>query len=135
MKRIIALLSTGLVLCACAPLVPQIKECPGANGKDVTIRYGDSRIEVTYKVNVNQDEKVVLKLHPENNAASGVNYDDLEIELKGKTSQDDWIDRKLKSTDGPNKHIICVDGQAVGEYEYAVIVPGVGTIDPRIDVN
>lgn len=135
MIRIILLLLAGMAISGCAPLVPQIKECPGANGKDVTIRYGDSRIEVTYKVNVKQDEKVVLKLQPENNAASGTDYDEVEIELKGKTANDNWINRKLKSTDGPNKHIICVDGQDVGLYEYAVIVPGVGTIDPRIEVN
>lgn len=109
--------------------------CTGSNGKDITIRYGDSRIEVTYKVKVNKiDEKIVLKLHPENNAASGVDYKTLPIRLEGKTPGAGWLDLWIADSDPEDKKIICVDNQNVGVYTYSVTVPGVGVIDPRVEV-
>jgi hypothetical protein len=56
-------------------------KCPGTNGKDVKIRYGDSKIDVTHKA------------------------------------------------------VICVGETQPGTYYYRVIVPGVGEIDPRVDVG
>ena len=115
MNKLTSLLVFALPLAACEPTTTDIKECPGSNGKDVTI---------------------VLKLKAETNAVSGTNYQDLEIELIGKKQKDKWLNRKLKASDANSKKaVICVDGQALGEYEYDVVVPGVGKIDPRVDVK
>lgn len=136
MEKITALLIFALPLAACVAPTTDIKECPGSSGIDVTITYGDSYVSVTHKVSVKQDEKIVLKLKPEMNAVSGTNYQDLEIELAGKKQKDKWLDRKLRASDSNSKKaVICVDGQVIGEYEYDVIVPGVGNIDPRVDVK
>ncbi len=136
MNKLTSLLVLALPLAACGTTTTDIKECPGSNGKDVTIKYGDSYVTVTHKVSVKQDEKIVLKLKPEMNAVSGTNYQDLEIELVGKKQKDKWLDRKLRASDANSKKaVICVDGQDLGEYEYDVIVPGVGKIDPRVDVK
>jgi len=140
MKRIIFSVTAALLVAGCpatnTPTPVLYKTCPGSNGPDVTIKYGDSYITVTDKVTVKDDGKIVLKLFPQNNPPGSMDYKNLEIELKGKTATDDWLDRKLKSTDANNnKFIICVDGEAEGDYEYDVIVPGVGRIDPRVHVE
>lgn len=138
MQKIICLLIIAALAAGCAPSKPKksdpVKECEGSNGKDVTIKYGDSYIDVTYKVNVKQDEKIVLKLQPQNNAASGKDYKALDIYLIGETNKDTWINRALNANDGSKQKIICVDDEAVGEYKYIVEVPGVGQIDPRVKV-
>lgn len=109
--------------------------CTGSNGKDITIRYGDSRIDVTYKVKVKKvDEKIVLKLQPENNSASGTDYKTLQIRIEGKTPGANWLDLWVADSDPADKKVICVDSQNVGVYTYSVTVPGVGTIDPRVEV-
>jgi hypothetical protein len=109
--------------------------CTGSNGKDITIRYGDSRIDVTHKVNVNKaDEKIVLKLQPENNPASGKDYKTLQIRIEGKTPDAGWLDRWVAHSDPADKKVFCVNTQNVGVYKYSVTVPGVGEIDPRVEV-
>jgi hypothetical protein len=138
MYKIIASLLIASLATGCAQSKPSkdnpIKECEGSNGKDVTIKYGDSYIDVTYKVNVKQDEKIVLKLAPQNNAASGKDYKALDIQLIGENKKDEWLNRTLNANDGSKRKIICVDDEAVGEYKYIVKVPGVGQIDPRVQV-
>jgi hypothetical protein len=90
---------------------------------------------VTYKVRVKQDEKIVLKLQPQNNAESGTNYNSLDIRLIGEASKDRWLNRTLNANDGSAKKVICVDDEDTGEYKYIVEVPGVGRIDPRVVVQ
>ena len=133
MYRIIGLLLLATLATGCA--TAEFLECPGSNGRDVTIKYGDSYIDVTYKVKVKQDEKIVLVLKPQNNAESGVDYKALDIRLIGETTKDRWLSRTLNDNDGESKKVICVDDQATGDYKYIVEVPGVGRIDPRVVVQ
>lgn len=137
MKKTLLLIVAALMLVGCEHqlMVPgPIKTCSGANGKDIKITYGDGYITVDWKKKVKQDEKIVFDLHPQNNAPSGINYKDLTISIIGKTANDAWLNRYM-SDSGPDDHkIICVDGQSVGLYEYTVYVPGVGYIDPYVDV-
>jgi hypothetical protein len=138
MKRILMLVGAVLLTAGCEtfPEVANILDCPGANGKDVTIEYGDSKIVVTHKVTARQDEKVVFKLKPDNQSDEGVDYEDLEILVVGETRDSKWLNRKLRASDSNNKKTtVCIDGRKAGTYYYMVIVPGVGTIDPRVDVE
>jgi hypothetical protein len=131
-------IAAGLLLAGCAqfPEVTDITECAGANGKDVTIEYGDSKIDVTHKVKAKQDEKIVFKLEPDNQSDEGVDYKELEIMVVGKTKDSAWLNRKFKASDSTNKKfVVCIDGRRPGSYYYMVVVPGVGTIDPRVDVG
>jgi hypothetical protein len=133
MYRIIALLLLATLTTGCVQ--PLIKECEGSNGKDVTIKYGDSYIDVTYKVKVKQDEKIVLKLMPQNNPESKVDYETLDIHLIGATAKDQWLNRTLSAKEGGAKKVICVGDEKTGDYKYIVEVPGVGRIDPRVVVD
>ena len=138
MKRLLMLAGAVLLTAGCEtfPEVADIQDCPGANGKDVTIEYGDSKIVVTHKVTAKQDEKVVFKLKPDNQSDEGVDYNDLEILVVGETRDSKWLNRKLRASDSNNKKTtVCIDGRKAGTYYYMVIVPGVGTIDPRVDVE
>lgn len=113
-----------------------ITECPGANGPDLKIWYGDAKIRVTNKVTAKQDGKLVIKMHPDASSDNGVDYKTLNISLIGKDAQSSWLTRTLNSTElASKKAVICVDGQAEGIYEYLVVVPGVGVIDPRVEIE
>lgn len=133
---LLAVASVLLAGCATFPEVADIKECEGSNGHDIKITYGDSKIIVTNKVNVKRDEKLVIKFHPDNNSDEGRDYKNLDIFLIGKESKDGWLNRKVNANDENNKKaIICVDGQKAGLYSFLVLVPGVGQIDPRVEVQ
>ena len=56
--------------------------------------------------------------------------------LVGKEMKDQWLNLTLNSTQNNTPQaVICVDGKSAGSYYYQVIVPGVGEIDPRVDVG
>jgi hypothetical protein len=138
MKNKILPIATSVLLAGCAqfPDDAKIKDCPGAQGKDVTIEYGDSKIVVTHKVTAKQDEKIVFKLKPDNKSDEGVDYENLEIEVIGEARESTWLNRRFKASDTNNKKFtVCVDGRPTGTYYYKVTVPEVGMIDPRVDVH
>ena len=139
MKKIPMVVITSALLGACAApgdFVSQQtpNDCDGQGRVNIDIAYGDSHIVVTPKAMVKRKGEIVYKLKPERNAQSGVDYTNVMIEIDGKTSDDDWLNKTDKY--GPGKKIfVCVDqNQPFGQYNFAVTVPGVGTIDPRVDV-
>jgi hypothetical protein len=144
MTRMTGIIMAALLLSACnqTMLVPgpadgiDIPECPGAQGPDIKIWYGDSHIKVTNRVSAKSDGKVVIKMFPDNTSDNGVNYETLNISLIGKDAKSSWLTRTMNSTESASKKAtICVGGQDAGTYEYLVVVPGVGSIDPRVDIN
>jgi len=113
-----------------------VPECPGAEGPDIKIWYGDAHIKVTNRVTAKSDGKVVIKMIPDHTSDNGVNYETLNISLIGKDAKSAWLTRTVNSTESASKKVtICVGGQEEGTYEYLVVVPGVGSIDPRVDIN
>lgn len=137
-KKMLLLIMSGAILAGCQsfPDAASIKECTGSNGHDIKITYGDSKIIVTNKVQVKRDEKLVIKFHPDNSSDEGRNYKNMDIFMIGKEGKDSWLNRKFNANDeGNKKAIICVDGQKAGMYSYLVLVPGVGEIDPRVEVQ
>lgn len=144
MTRITSILLTGLLLAGCnhMAVVPgpadgvAITECPGSNGPDVQIWYGDSRVKVTNRVKTKSDGKIVIKMHPAATSENGVDYKTLNVSLIGKNTKSAWLTRTLNSTEtATKKATICVDGQPEDTYEYLVVVPGVGSIDPRVEIK
>jgi hypothetical protein len=89
---------------------------------------------VDWKQNVKQDEKIVFDLHPQNNPPSGINYKGLTISIIDKTAKDAWLNRYMSDSGSADRKIICVDGQSLGVYEYTVFVPGLGYVDPYVEV-
>ena len=113
-----------------------IVECPGSEGPDIRIHYGDAHIKVTNRVSTTSDGKVVIKMFPDHTSDNGVNYETLNISLIGKNAKSAWLTRTVNATESASKKVtICVDGQPEDTYEYLVVVPGVGSIDPRVDIN
>lgn len=144
MIKTTGLLLAALLLTACNHMMPApspdigvtITECPGAMGPDITIWYGDARIKVTNKVTAKSDGKIVIKMMPANNSDNGVDYKTLNISLIGKDAKSAWLTRTLNSTESASKKAtICVDGKPEDTYEYLVVVPGVGIIDPRVEIK
>lgn len=142
-RTIAGITATFLIAgCSAMPVVngpatgQTIIECPGASGPDMHIRYGDAKIQVTHKVKATSDGKLVIKMHPSNQSELGIDYDTLDITLVGKNSKSSWLTRTLNASEqNSKKATICVDGEPEDLYEYMVIVPGVGVIDPRVEID
>lgn len=133
MDRVISVLAIALFSTGCGTI--NTVECPDANGIDMQIWYGDSSIKVSHRIKVKQDEAILIKLHPEMNAPSGTDYKNMTIDIRGEKPKDKWLDKEVKSTDDNETLRICVkEDQKPGDYKYLVIVPTVGTIDPRVEV-
>ena len=136
-KKFLLIFSAALLVgCQTYPSMDDIKECPGANGPDIKIEYGDSKIDVSHKVRVARDGRLVLKMEPDNSSDEGIVYKDLDIYLIGKDPKSKWLNRRLNAGESNTKKaVICVDGREKGTYSYMVVVPGVGEIDPRVEVH
>lgn len=136
MKNLMMLAGAVLLAAGCASAGPTNMDCEGANGPDIHIRYGDSKIDVTHKVKVKTDGRLVLRLHPDAKSDEKVDYKKLDISLEGKDANSQWINTTLNAGDkNSSKAVICVGNKEPGTYEYLVKVPGVGIIDPRVDVE
>ena len=114
------------------------EECKGKNAKDLVIKYGDSKIDVTNKVKVKKSDKelLVIVLDPDKKSEENVNYEELVIHITGKDNKSSWINWSIayKQTDN-GKYRVCIDDIKAEKYQYQVFVPDVGTIDPRIQIE
>ena len=146
MKRILILLCSGVVLAGCSSLdgyfvvfpdEDDVEKCEGPAAHAINIEYGDSKIVVDHKLKVKKREVIEIKLDPDKKSfESGVNYETLDIMLVGKASKSQWLNRKLRASESQNnKFRICVGERPKDTYYYMVEVPGVGKIDPRVDIE
>ena len=72
------------------------KDCPGSNGPNIVIRYGDSNIEVTHKVEVKSNGRLILKLHPNQGPPQQeIDHNKTLITLAGKDAKSAWINASL----------------------------------------
>jgi len=144
MNNNVLLAISAAFLIGCAAMEPtheSLLTCPGNFGKDLRITYGDGLIDVDYRINASkaQDRKIVLLLQPRPAQnpprGSGTNYRDLAITVQGKTRADkSIIDLSVAASDSVERKTICLEDKPVGTYRFLVHVPGVGTIDPIIDI-
>lgn len=101
-------------------------QCNGKGKVDLVVKYGDSKIDVTPKVDIGQGGEIVVMLKADKG------FENTEVTFDGKTANDNWLDKEMTLGDGKKQVWICVDpNQSPGEYKYNVKVDGVGTIDPR----
>lgn len=133
MGRLISVLAIAILSTGCGTI--NTVDCPDANGVDMQIWYGDSSIEVSHRIKVKQDDAIVIQLHPKMGAPGGPDYKNMTIEIRGEHQKDKWLNKEVKSTDDKKTRTICIkEDQEPGDYKYLVIVPTVGTIDPRVEV-
>ncbi len=112
-------------------------DCDGTGHVNFEIRYGDSYLTATPRGNAKRKGEVVYKLKPRKNQPSGINYSTVIVEIDGKRDPEDkWLNKNAAAGNGNTKIFICVpQSQAPGTYGFNVTVPGVGTIDPRVNVQ
>lgn len=139
MLRTISIVSLATLFCGCATegkFVNQSKDndCDGKGTVSAFIKYGDSYIDVTPHAKVKRKGEIIFKLVPQRNSDFGIDYTKLDITIAGKNASDNWLDTNGKQNDGKKIFVCVADTQALGDYEYLVEVPGVGTIDPRVSV-
>ena len=142
MQRTILMVLTTMLMSGCATTDTPL-ECTGPDAPQVTIRYGDSQLSVNpTRAVVRRNGNFVFHLVPVNLPATDppdVNYRDVKVTVKGKTSADAWIEERSgswNSTAPDRKLRFCVPPtQATVEYEYTVEVDTVGYLDPRVKVN
>ena len=144
MKKTIPILALAALITGCAapaaisgPVVEyQTTDCEGKKSHDLTISYGDSFINVTPKVKAKQDERLVIKLDPDKKSDLNVDYETLVIHIVAKDNKSNWINRSIAANDtDQNKFHFCTAGIPAGMYSYQVIVPSVGIIDPRVEIE
>ena len=109
--------------------------CTANSSSMIVVKYGDSSIEVTHKVNVNKNENFKIRLDPANASSDPVNYKTMNVYFFGSTTNAQWL-TEVYNADGQNQKdfTICADAPA-GEYKYMVVIPGIGTIDPRVEIE
>ena len=101
----------------------------------VTIKYGGSSIEVTHRMKVKKNKFFKIRLDPENTNSDPVDYKIMDVHVIGSTMDAAWLNA-VYNADGQNHKDfdVCADAP-VGEYKYLVVIPGIGTIDPRIVIK
>ena len=130
------LLLLATFMCSACVTTEAELECKGPKTRPANLHYGDSELRVTPPVKtVHRGGNFSLRLRP-NTAAS---HGGVDVTVVGKTANDQTlIDSRTESyKSATDRRIVwCVDeNQPLGEYSYKVTVPGVGTLDPRVDVN
>ena len=135
------ILGAAACLSACAPMKPRLGATACSDGspkKDVTISYGDSKLEVDVKEKkVKRDDYLVFKLKPDSTKGpDGLDYKTVTVTVSGKNSASQWISASGSDVGSGGEFIVCVPtGQAYDTYEYLVQVNEVGTLDPRVIVE
>lgn len=140
MKKMTAIIAGAIFMSGCATEgkfvgASRDNDCDGKGRTEAFIRYGDSRIQVTPLTSTKRKGEIIFTLMPQSRPSSSIDYAELEITINGKEPSDQWLNTSGKASDG-KKVFVCVDeNQPLGTYQYLVHVPGVGTIDPRVEVN
>lgn len=135
MKRLTLAVLSLFFVCSFA----QAQECPDDKFKEaeITISYGDAFIKADpATVKVCQRGTITVTLAPE------VSYEVMEVELKPRMKEEKWLKKAVRAVDlkknGKTKKsqfkIKVREDQAAGLYKYYVKVPGVGYLDPRVEV-
>ena len=142
MKTTIAIISATVLMAGCTTPgmfinANKANDCDGRGQTLIKIGYGDSYLEATPRGSTKRKGEIVYKLEPKKNQPSGIDYSTVVVAIEGKRNPEDkWLDKDATAGNGKNKIFICVDeNQPNGGYGFNVTVPGVGTIDPRIDVR
>ena len=136
MQKLILAIFSMFLACSLAQAEKSEPQCDARGKVSAKIVYGDSWIEVDPKVEVRRDQCIVLKLFPQKNSDSGIDYSEKEIRLVGKTDTDQWLNKTVKAADTDHKRfqIEVPEDQEFGTYTYQLIVEDVGRLDPRVEV-
>jgi hypothetical protein len=149
MIRTIAFVTIGALLVACettpmntggdkvsAPVSGAAStSCTSNSSQKITIKYGDSSIDVTHKINVKKGKNFKLILNPSNSSADPVDYTTMNVYLFGSTTDAQWLTDVYNAGGQNSKEFdICASADE-GEYKYMVVIPGIGTIDPRVEIK
>jgi hypothetical protein len=139
MRYLIAL-SVALIIAGCGSIngghfVDSTKqnECGKKGSVELKMKFGDAYLQATPKVKVKREGAIVLRLFPEKNPESGINYRELEVTLVGENEKAHWLNKKVKAADTEKGRVVICAGEdlELGEYKYLIKVPSVGELDPH----
>ena len=141
----LAVVTAFLGACAANSMKPpkEIETCDLDGKKELRVKvtYGDGHLDVNYFTQASKKEyrRIVFELDGKPSQAppkgSGVNYDNLVITIRGKTDTDaDVIDIEASANQEDRYKTVCISNKDERSYRYLIYVPGVGTIDPIIDI-
>ena len=101
----------------------------------IIIKYGDSSIEVTHKIKSKQNNYFELRLDPSNSSADPVDFTTMNVFLIGADAKSQWLSGTYNAGGANQKTFdICADAPE-DMYKYTVVIPGVGMIDPRVEIK
>jgi hypothetical protein len=135
-KLILAILSMFFA-CSLTQAQGTAGECPDEALMEagVTITYGDALLRAEpASVRVCAGGRITITLVPE------AGYDVMEVERKARKKEEKWLKKAVRAVDLKEKEkrrqfkIKVPEGQPAGIYKYYVKVPGVGYLDPRVEV-
>jgi hypothetical protein len=141
MRKLLLILFIPFVMTACAKGPhATVETCPVDGSKQVMVHYGDSQIKVTpANVEIHQGKMLKFNLNGEKSGGDpvGVNYEDVAVTIKGKTTEGKswlWV---VGSESVTGTLSVCAPEGAdrTVEYSYIVEVDKVGVLDPRATVE
>ena len=144
MRRIFVLVTVFGTLAACETMptgpvdsggTTEPAECTTNSASMITVKYGDSSIDVTHRINVKKDEFFTLRLDPANSSADPVDYTTMDVYIFGSTTDAQWLNGTYNAGGANHKDFDICTTAPEGEYKYMVVIPGIGTIDPRVIVD
>lgn len=141
MKILNLIILSTFFACSLAQAQGTTGECPDEALMEagVTITYGDALLRAEpASVQVCAGGKITITLVPK------AGYDVMEVELKARKKEEKWLKKAVRAVDLKEKEkekekrrqfkIKVPEGQPAGIYKYYVKVPGVGYLDPRVEV-
>ncbi len=95
---------------------PTPSSCTANSSSMIVVKYGDSSIEVTHKVNVKKNRNFKIRLDPANASSDPVDYTTMNVYFFGNTTDAQWL-TEVYNAGGANQKdfTICADAPA-GEY-------------------
>ncbi len=105
--------------------------CDDKTKKGIKIDFEDSSISAEAKKEFNKNtDSMLLVIDGKGDPA----YEDLKIHVYGEDATGAWLNVWASENDPDSAKTVCLENVPLGEYKYVVHVPGVGTLDPRVEV-
>ena len=129
---IIGLISAAIFVSPAAVAKSHNKDCELANKPDVILKYGAGEIWVpaVVRAKAGQGRNFLL--------VAGKDFRDAKVTIEASgpdQAEKDWLHAEGTYSDDHILRICVPEDKAPGSYKYAVEVEGVGSIDPRFEVE
>lgn len=109
-----------------------------SGGTFVNIHYGDSQLRVRPVVKVKKGKALEFRLKPVAARGKEKGFEDAEVTIEAKDEEGkpvkNWLSKTPRGNSRKGSLIVCANTEE-GMYHYSIHVAGLGTLDPRADVE